>query len=986
MSTETKNKSALENVVYFHPRRSSFVLPQEPSNEELAFNWTLSKEDKTQILKRRGDDNRRRYAVQLCVLRQYGRFLDDYDSVATKIIGYLSRQLEIEPVLQMTASSRELTETEYRNDICQYLGYSDFDESAELQLGEWVLSLISDDYFIENLQPKAEEFLSNRKIVLPHPRQMEQIINSVYAQAEKYLLSTISDGLSEGNKDTIDRMLDTDKGSVKSIFFKFSEYPPEPKAKKIARYFKLYQELERVDIQKELFANVSPKLVKELAKAVQSQDAYRLKRYNDNKKYALAACYLFCAKQIMLDNLLLMHIRFIGTVERESKNAYEIRHRHLRKEMKKSVQTLEAFAKLYLSLEGGDPVDLIKDQIDHDQIRKAVECCQEYRQLEETGKIDILQGKYPNFKRYFPLFLTLNFQAEEGAQFLLDAINITRCYHSGAIKKLPKNAAIDFVPKNWRKVLFTDTNEVNPRTWEMSLGFAIRDALKSGDLYIPESVHYISFWNMIYDEKKWLTDREKIYVEQGFPEDSKGIVVDLSQRQRHLAETAINGIASNRFIKAKNDGVRFAKDDPEPEPVEVKMLRQMIEASLPKIRIEYLLLEVDALCGFSKELKPLDGFTGFDAKLPERLAALVAHGTNLGIHAMAESTSDISIDILQDISRTCLRVDSLKAANTILVDYQKNLEASGVYGQGTRSSSDGQRFGVNKGSLITSMYPRYFGYCDKAVTIYTHVSDQYSVFNTQVISCGENEALYVIDGLLDNQASLDIEQHHTDTGGYTDHIFALCFLLGFSYMPRLKNLHKRRLYKVDKTDSFGPLEPLFKGTINLDLIMEQWDTMIRMAASLKNRIAPARVITQRLSSSSPADRLSKALTELGRLLKTIYILDYIQDDTIRRQVQKQLNLGEHRHSVAKYIFFANRGEFRTGDLDEIMNKASCLSILSNAVLVWNTVHIAMIVKKMRESGHYVDDKNLSRISPMMHKHIFVNGTYDFSRRPPVVIN
>lgn len=985
MSIESPNKPAAQNIIYFRPRRSAFVLPQEPSNEELAFNWTLSKEDKIQVLKRRGDDNRRRYAVQLCALRQYGRFLEDYDSVATKIIGYLSRQLEIEPVLQLADSFREPTEIEYRNDISQYLGYSDFDESTELELGKWVLSLISDDYFTENLLTKTEDFLSKRKIILPPPKQMERIINSVYAKAEQSLLSTIAGGLSKENKDTIDTMLDTDKGGTKTNFFKFNEYPPEPKAKKIARYFKLYQKLERLNIQKELFANVSPKLVKEIAKAVHSYDAYRLKRYNENKKYALAACYLFCAKQTMLDNLLLMHIRFIGAIERESKNAYELKHRRLRKEMKKSVQTLEAFAKLYLSLKGNDPIDLINDRIDQDQIIRAVGCCQEYRHLEETGKIEILHGKHPNFKRYFPLFLTLNFQAEKGAQYLLDAVNITRRYHSGAIKKLPNNAAIDFVPKNWRKALFTKNNEVNPRTWEISLGFAIRDALKSGDLYIPESAHYVSFWNMIYDEKRWLTDRTKIYVEHGFPEDGKEIVTKLSQKQRHFAETAINRISSNSFIKVKNDSVRFAKDDPDPEPGEVKTLRQLIEASLPKIRIEHLLMEVDALCGFSKELKPFDGFTDPDTKLSERLAALVAHGTNLGIHAMAESTSGISVDILQDISRTCLRVDSLKAANTILVNYQKNLEASGIYGQGKRSSSDGQRFGVNKGSLITSMYPRYFGYYDKAVTIYTHVSDQYSVFNTQVISCGENEALYVIDGLLDNQSSLDIEQHHTDTGGYTDHIFALCFLLGFSYMPRLKNLHKRRLYKIDKADSFGPLEPLFKGTINLDLIKEQWDTMIRMAASLKNRIVPARVITQRLSNSSPADRLSKALTELGRLLKTIYILNYIQNDAIRRQVHKQLNLGEHRHSVAKYIFFANRGEFRTGGLDEIMNKASCLSLLSNAVLVWNTVHIAGIVKKLRGNGHYVEDKNLSRISPMMYKHIFVNGTYDFSGRPQKVI-
>jgi TnpA family transposase len=985
MFTKSQPKLIPENVIYFRSRQSTFVLPEDPSNEELAFDWTLSKEDKVQVFKRRGDNNRRRFAVQLRILRKYGRFLEDYRSISTKIIGYLSSQLEIEPIISLPDSCRESTETGYRRDICEYLGYTDLDNIVELELEKWVMSVISEDYFAENLLPKAEEFLSNKKVVLHSPLQMERIINSVYTKAEEKLLSMITATLTTEIKTAIDKLLDMDKGRNKTIFFKFSEYPPEPKAQKIAQYFKLYKKLELVNITKEHFANISPNLVKALASAVKSYDAYRIRRFSETKKYALAACYLFCTKQSMLDNLSYMHIRFISTIDREAKNIYESKHRKLRKKMKKGIKTLESFAKLYLSFERNTPVYRIDEQISQAKIMAAVDCCQEYKRLEENGKIDILQGKYPNFKRYFPLFLTLNFQAEKGAQYLLDAISIVRQYHTGAIKKIPRDVSTDFVPKNWRKSLINQDDEINPRTWEISLGFAIRDALNSGDLFIPESVHYISFWNMVYNEKRWNSDREKIYTEQGFQKDCNFVTSQLTNKLESTADTAIKKLSDNKFIKIKNGKVRFAKDDPNPESVEVKSLRHLIESDLPKIRIEQLLMEVDALCGFSKEIMPFGGFKNLHKKLPERFAALVAQGTNLGIHTMAESASGISVDGLQSISKACMRVDSLKAANNILVNYQKNLEMSDVYGQGKKSSSDGQRFGVNKGSLITSMYPRYFGYYDKAVTVYTHVSDQYSVFASQIISCGENEALYVLDGLLDNQSSLEIEKHHTDTGGYTDHVFVLSFLLGFSYMPRLKNLHKRRLYKIDKYSSYGPLEPLFKGTINLALIKELWDTMIRVVASFKNKIVPARVIMRRLSSSAPADRLSKALTELGRLLKTNYILNYIQDDEIRRQVHKQLNLGEHRHAVAKYIFFADRGEFRTGDINEIMNKVSCLSILSNAILVWNTVHISGIVKKLRQNGYIIKDKDLSRVSPMMHKHVFVNGTYDFSKREPIVM-
>jgi len=114
------------------------------------------------------------------------------------------------------------------------------------------------------------------------------------------------------------------------------------------------------------------------------------------------------------------------------------------------------------------------------------------------------------------------------------------------------------------------------------------------------------------------------------------------------------------------------------------------------------------------------------------------------------------------------------------------------------------------------------------------------------------------------------------------------------------------------------------------------------------------------------------------VVKTIYILRYIHDEEMRGRVQLQLNRGDHRHDlVARCLFFANRGEFRTGDLDEIMNKASCLSLLSNAVLVWNTVRISEIVERLRAAGEQILDTDLARVSPLCYAHIIPNGTYNF---------
>ena len=227
-----------------------------------------------------------------------------------------------------------------------------------------------------------------------------------------------------------------------------------------------------------------------------------------------------------------------------------------------------------------------------------------------------------------------------------------------------------------------------------------------------------------------------------------------------------------------------------------------------------------------------------------------------------------------------------------------------------------------------------------------------------------------------------IRDSTTDTHGFTEIIFALCHLLGYYFMPRIRDLKDQQLYKVEKSKDYGIFNPLLTKKVDLDIIEEQWDMMIRVASSLKKRTAPAHIIVQRLMSSSPNDKLTNAFINLGRIIKTEYILRYITDPELRRTVQRQLNKGEYRHNLPRRIFFANQGEFTTGDYAEIMNKASCLSLVSNAMLYWNTIHINEQVDDLRSRGEIIEDDTLSHISLLPYKHVIPNGSYfieDFTR-------
>ena len=428
----------------------------------------------------------------------------------------------------------------------------------------------------------------------------------------------------------------------------------------------------------------------------------------------------------------------------------------------------------------------------------------------------------------------------------------------------------------------------------------------------------------------------------------------------------------------QHDRLRLKRDDALDVPLRVKELRRAIETHLPRTRIEALLMTVDRWCGFTRAFTPLGDAPSRPTNFPTALlAALIAHGTNLGVVAMGNSAIGVSVEMLQQISSWFLREETLKAANAILVNYHHTLELSSVWGRGLTSSSDGQRFALHADSLVGSLCPRYFGYYDRALTVYTHLSDQWSVYGTRIISCTAREALYVLDGLLNNDTVLRPKEHYADTHGFTEQLFGLCSLLGFGFMPRIKDLKDQQLYKVHRTTLYGPLDPIFRATIDLALIAEQWDSLVRIAASLRHRTAPADVVLKRLAGGAPSDRLAKVLTALGRVRKTIHILRYIQEADLRHRIQRQLNRRELRHKLARRLFFANQGAFQTGDYEEIMNKASCLSLLCNAVLVWNTVQMSRIIEHLRATGVTITDEEVALISALAYAHIIPNGTYFF---------
>ncbi len=975
-----------------------------PTEEELAIDWTLTDEEINQTGRHRGSENLCRYALQICTLRKQGRFVSGFETIPAAVVAYICRQLDLSPLERIAAYARENTEADHQREIAAFLGWKPFDSEAESRIGEYVEEQLV--CRMDETHPLAQQgsppglieqvahFLRQHRVILPGPSVLARLVNAAYKRVEASLFKDIFVQIPMAMRKQIDDLLEVEAEQSRSAFFRFAAYPPTAKAMHIADYLKRYNTLSRLEIHRISFAHIQPRFMQKLYEAAKGFSVWQIRRVPAEKRYALAACFLHESKKQLLDWLVAMHHQFMTDAIRKSRNEWEEAQRRQRKRIRASVNTLNDLVATALDdyLSGRGDLDRLFATYRPNEVKAALDDSRAFVQLTSIGLLEFYHRRYNNFRRYFSAFLDLDFACEPGNEPLMAAIELVRQLDHGEINRFPDQVDTSFIPNKWRRAFESEEDpRMRRRTWEWFLADAIKDALHSGDLYLPASRHHVSFWSLCMEEQQWRRDRVIAYDDLRLPREADTALRSLIADFETAAGQFERMLPKNPLVRVRDGRLIIKGDSSIGEPRQTKTLRQFIQANLRRIRIEHLIAEVDRLCSF---LDPLcdAGKVGKRTSVREALmAALVAHGTNIGVSAMADSLipdqreKGLTIDVLRRITRQHLGPEALREANTRLVNYHNGLLDGTwrgmipLWGDGTRSSSDGQRFRVRKSSLIASLYPRYFGYYHRAVTLYTHVSDRLSNYHTEVISCGEREALYVLNGLIENESTLDIHTHHTDSHGVTDQVFALCHLLGFEFMPRFQNLKKQRLFRpaprpgedLFVLDRWPHLSILFSGTIDLDLIAEQYDSLVRIAASLKHRITSAHVIATRLANQS--SRLARALQQLGRLLKTTYLLRYFADPDMRRVVEWQLNRGEQRQRLARHVFFANQGEFETGNYFEIMNKASCLSLLSNAILVYNTPRVAQL---LTENSAYSDDAR-SHISPLFFKHVLVNGTYDF---------
>ncbi|HID7242524.1 TPA: Tn3 family transposase, partial [Klebsiella pneumoniae] len=511
----------------------------------------------------------------------------------------------------------------------------------------------------------------------------------------------------------------------------------------------------------------------------------------------------------------------------------------------------------------------------------------------------------------------------------------------------------------------------------------LQDSLRRRDIWLENSDRWGDPRQKFLQGKEWQAQRIAVCRALGHPTDGGNAVKQLATELDETWKTVASRFELNAAVSICHQGkypsLTISSLEKLEEPQPLILLNSRVRQLVPPVDLTELLLEIDARTGFTREFTHVSESEARAQDLNISLCAvLLAEACNIGHEPLIKhSIPALTRHRLSWVKQNYIRAETLVSANARLVDFQSTLELSERWGGGEVASADGMRFVTPVKTLNSGPNRKYFG-SGRGITWYNFVSDQYSGFHGIVIPGTLRDSIFVLEGLLEQQTGLNPVEIMTDTGGSSDIIFGLFWLLGYQFSPRLADAGEAVFWRADKNANYGVLDELARGCVELSKIETQWDEMMRVSGSLKLGTVHASELVGSLLKSSRPSGLAQAIMEVGRVNKTLYLLNYIDDEEYRRRILTQLNRGEGRHAVARAICYGQRGEIRKRYREGQEDQLGALGLVTNAVVLWNTLYMQEALSHLRSAGEIPEDEHISRLSPLMYGHINMLGHYTFT--------
>lgn len=581
--------------------------------------------------------------------------------------------------------------------------------------------------------------------------------------------------------------------------------------------------------------------------------------------------------------------------------------------------------------------------------------------------------------RLSPVLKAVNLQVEQQESPLIEAID----YFRDKDGHITEHAPTVFLDETERKALYREDGTFRVSLYKVFLFQHVAAAIKSGKLNLVHSYKYRPLDEYMISRKRWEKEKHQLLERAVLINflDSKAVLQQLNQVLHKQYKATNTRSTENDYLSFKADGSFRIKTPPldsqETDPLQAWFPKRHY---IPLVEIlETVHYHSDMLSAFEHWQQT---HTSQITSHPSLLAGIIGLGCGIGVRKMARISSHVSENELDHTVNWRFSLENIREANDKVLMVMNKMELPNIYRSKSdklHTASDGQKFEVRTESLLASRSFKYFGQ-GQGVSAYTFVDERHFLWHSTIISASDRESAYVIDGLMHNDV-VKSEIHSTDTHGYSEAIFGLTHMLGFSFAPRLKGLQNKQLYifKHHSKEERKDWKIVPDHYVNERLLHQNWDDFLRLVTTIKLKENSASDIFRRLNSYSKQHTLYQTIKAFGQIIKSLFILRYLDEVRLRQAIEKQLNKVELANRFTRAVAVGSPREFMQAEKEEQEIAESCNRLIKNCIICWNYLYLTHKLRHITDGGEKEQLLNIiSSHSIMTWAHINLLGEYDFS--------
>jgi len=956
------------------------ALVDMPTDEEsLIRHCTLGRAELDLIQAKRTLHNRLGLAIQLCFLRHLGRAILADETPPASMVTFVAQQIGVDPGALAEYGRRDTNRREHAVEAQRHLGlHAPVHKDRRAALTEALAAATASDKGM----PIAEAIVAafrERKSVVPAIDTLDRIGRAARVVARRRMEAALLDGFTSERLATLDGLLAVDPAIRQTRFAWLRALPEVPSEKNLLALIERLTFVRSFGLDPQRRGRIHPDRWAQLVREGAVTPSWLADDFNAGRRHALIAAQLIELISKLTDATITMFCRLIARLFTKSKARQDRRHLDDRKETGRLLRMFGDTLRLLAEANetGEDTFKVLDREIGWHRLVKARV---EVEALATTAEADPLLGaaeRYSWVRRYVPKLLeAFTFRSARASDPLLAAIELLRQLNRDDRRGLPAGVPLGHLVRKVRKLIAADGKR-DRRLWEIATLAVLRERLRSGDVWVEGARAFCPLETQLMPAPAFAARKAAGDLRLGVPHDADAWIAEkqreLDFKLKKLSYQARTGKLAG--IRLVNGVLTISKEHTKVPKAKVEAAKWLILDRMPQIDITDLLAETNIWTGFAHCFAHLR--TGDDVRhTPALLAAILGDGTNLGAKRMADASAGLSERQITWARLFHIRPETYKSALAAIINTHLAHPFAKLWGNGSTSSSDGQFFrAAGRGAKRSDVNAHYSG--DPGSKFYTWVSDQYGHFHILPMGATEDEAIYVLDGLYGHESRIDIDEHYVDTGGASDHVFSLFALGGKRVAPRLRDLKDWRLHSFEGEDAYPTIKHHIGDRIDAAVIREGWDEALRAGVSMVDRLVVPSTLLKKLTALPKTNTLSRALREIGRIERTLFMIEWYSSPALRDRCRAGLNKGEAGNKLTRAVFFHERGEIRDGSFESQAFRASGLNLVISAIILWNTVYLSRVVESLRAEGHALPDHIIRHVSPQIWEHINLTGIYDW---------